>query len=84
MDVTISIPDDVAEKLERRAADVGQSVPVYVSRVVTETVTRPTLDEILAAVRENFARSSMTEDELLVLGRAALDEVRQTKKVRSA
>ena len=84
MDVTISIPDDVAERLERRAADVGQSVPAYASRVVADTVTRPTLDELYAPIRENVARSRMTADELMELGRTALAEVRQAKKAKTA
>jgi hypothetical protein len=84
MNVTISIPDDVAEQLERRAADVGQSVPAYASRVVADTVTRPTLDDILAPVRDDFSRSGMTEGELLDLGRSALAEVRQAKKAKPA
>jgi predicted transcriptional regulator len=84
MDVTISIPDEVAERLERRAADVGQSVPAYAARVVADTVTRPTLDEILAPVRENFARSGMTEDQLIDLGRTALAEVRRAKQATPA
>jgi predicted transcriptional regulator len=84
MNVTISLPDDVAKKLEQRAAGMGQSVPAYASRVVADNVTRPTLDEILAPVREDFVRSGMTDAELMDLGRIALAEARQAKKAKSA
>jgi hypothetical protein len=63
MDMTISIPDDVAARLQKRAAVSGQSLPVYTAKLVADTVTKPTIDEILAPVREDFAASGMSEEE---------------------
>ena len=83
MNVIISIPDDVAERLERRAADVGQSVPAYASQLVTASITKPTLDEILAPVRADFAKSGMSDDELLNFFRGELDAHRLEKKAKS-
>ncbi len=62
MDMTISIPDDVAARLEKRAAVSGQSVPAYTARLVADTVTKPTIDELLAPIRADFAKTGMSED----------------------
>jgi hypothetical protein len=84
MDMMISIPDEVAVKLKERAETSGQTVPAYAAKLVADNVTKPTIDELLAPVREDFARSGMTEDELLNLGRMALNAVRQEKKAKTA
>ncbi|HEX4796363.1 MAG TPA: hypothetical protein VH370_21420 [Humisphaera sp.] len=84
MDMTISIPDEVALKLKELAAMSGQSVPAYTARLVAETVNKPDIDKLLAPVREDFARSGLTENELMELGRRALTAVRQEKKAKSA
>jgi hypothetical protein len=83
MEMTISIPDDVASKLEKRAAGAGQTLPAYTAQLVAETVDKPTIDELLAPVRADFAKSGMSEDELLDLGRDMLTAVRQDKKAKS-
>jgi hypothetical protein len=80
MTVTISIPDDVANKLHERAAASGQAVPVYASQLVEQAVRSPTLEELLAPVQADFARGGMTEDQLIELGRNLLHEVRATKE----
>jgi hypothetical protein len=84
MDMTISIPDHVAVKLQERAAVSGQTITVYTARLVAETVDKPTIDELLAPVRADFAKSGMTEDELLDFGRKMLTAARQDKKAKSA
>jgi hypothetical protein len=83
MNVMISLPDDVAEKLEQRAADVGQSVPAYASQLVAASITKPTLDEILGPVRADFAKSGMSDDELLNFLRGELDGHRRERKAKS-
>ena len=83
-DMTISIPDEVALKLKELAAVNGQSVSAYTARLVEETVSRPDIDQLLAPVREDFAKSGMSEDELMELGRQALGAVREEKKAKSA
>jgi hypothetical protein len=84
MDMTISVPDDVALKLKERAAVVGQTVPAYAAQLVAETLTKPTIDELLEPVRADFAKTGMSEDELLDLGRDAVSAVRQEKKAKTA
>jgi hypothetical protein len=80
MEMTISIPDDVAERLEKRAAVSGQTVPAYTAKLVADTVTKPTIDEILAPVRADFAKTGMSEDETTDFLRGQLEAHRREKK----
>jgi hypothetical protein len=82
MDMTISIPDDVVAQLEKRAAVSGQTLPAYTAKLVADTVTKPTIDEVLAPVRADFARSGMSEDEITDFLRSELEAHRQEKKAR--
>ena len=80
MDVVISIANQVAATLRQRAEAIGQPVSDYTSRIVEQAVRGPTLEELLARVQADFARSGMTEDELLDLGRDLLNKVKAEKK----
>ncbi|MEW6126963.1 MAG: hypothetical protein AB1757_07985 [Acidobacteriota bacterium] len=64
MDVTISIPTELEVVLKERAAQFGKDADDYLSQLVTKHLERPALDEILAPVRKDFAKSGMTEEEL--------------------
>ena len=77
MDTTISISDDIALKLQELAATHGQSAPDYAAKLVADTLTRPSLDELLAPVRADFARTVLTDDQIMDLGRRELDALRQ-------
>jgi hypothetical protein len=80
MDMTISIPDDVAARLEKRAAVSGQTLPAYTAKLVADTVTKPTIDEILAPVRADFAQSGMNEDRTTDFLLGQLEAHRREKK----
>lgn len=82
MNMTISITDEVAAKLQERAASNGQSVPDYTAALVTETLSKPTIDELLAPVRAQCAASGMTEEAIMDFGRGLLAEVRRDRKAR--
>ena len=82
--LTISIPEDVALKLQKRAAGSGTTAPEYVAQLVADSVNKPTIDDILAPVRDDFAKSGMTEEQILDFGREVLNRVRQEKKAKSA
>lgn len=84
MDMTISIPDDIASKLKVLADMRGQSVPGHTAHLIVEAIAKPPIDELLAPVRADFAKSGMTDDQLMNLGRHALSAVRQEKKAKSA
>lgn|GEM_PF-3501565 len=79
MNMTISISKQVADKLRRRARASGQPLPAYASKIVEHAIQGPTLEELLAPVQADFARSGMTEKQLLGLGRKLLHKVRAEK-----
>ncbi len=79
MDMMISIPKQVADKLRVRARASGQPLPAYASKIVESAVQGPTLEELLAPVQADFARSGMTEKQLLSMGRKLLHKVRAEK-----
>ncbi len=65
MDVTITISPELKPKIEAEAQRLGKEV----KRVIEEILARafsphPTLDELLAPARKEFAESGLTEDEL--------------------
>jgi hypothetical protein len=64
MDVTITISPDLKPKIEAEAQRLGKEM----KRVIEEILARafsphPTLDELLAPARKEFAESGLTEDE---------------------
>ncbi len=64
MEITITVPEEVKHVIERRAAASGQDVKAFVEGIIKDRALRPTLDEILAPVRQEFVESGITEDEL--------------------
>jgi hypothetical protein len=56
----------------------------YASDLIEEAITRPTMDEILAPIRTDFANSGLREDEIMELGRSELEALRRDKKAKSA
>ena len=62
--LTIRVSPDTGARLREKARSKGQDVVEYVEVMVTEQARQPTLDELLAPVRADFAASGMTEDEL--------------------
>ena len=84
MDMMISIPDDVAVKLKERAATSGQSAQAYAAQLVADTFTKPTIDELLAPVRADFAKTGMSEGQLDDFMRGELEAHRREKKASSA
>ena len=83
MDITISIPAEMQEKLQRRAIESGQDVEAYVERLIEKALSGPpSIDELLAPVRKQFAESGMTEEELDALIEEAREEVWQEKQAQ--
>ena len=80
MDIRISIPAEMQEKLQQRAVASGQNVEAYVEKLIEKALSGPpSIDELLAPVRKEFAESGMTEDELDALIEEAREEVWQEK-----
>jgi len=65
MTLTIHVSKDTGAILEEKAKVQGKDVSEYVEDLIEKEIDKPkTLDEILAPVRESFAQSGMTEEEL--------------------
>ena len=64
MSTTISIPTELEQKISERAASRGLALDEYVREILRRDAEAPSLDEILAPVRDQFAASGMTEDDL--------------------
>jgi predicted transcriptional regulator len=84
MPITLRLSDAARKKLAELAAASGQDVAHYASDLIEEAITRPTIDEILAPVRDDFAKSGLGEDEIMELGRRELEALRQEKRAKSA
>ncbi|MGA2439997.1 MAG: hypothetical protein ABSH08_03495 [Tepidisphaeraceae bacterium] len=84
MTLSLKVPPHIEAKLRERAAADGQPLDVYASKVLAEAVTAPTVDEILGPVREDFAKTGMSEKEIIKLGRKELHALRAEKKAKSA
>ena len=70
-------------QLRERAAAQGQDLVQYIHRIIDRDITAaPTLDELLAPLRREFAASGMTEDELDALVEEARQEVWQEKQAK--
>ena len=82
MTLSLELPASVEARLRERAAASGQPVEVYASRMLADAVSAPTIDEILAPVREDFAKSGMTEQQLMDLGRRELTALRKERQAR--
>lgn len=65
MSMHVEIPDDVAKLVEKHAAETGAAPDVVAIRAIRRTLlSDEMLTETLRPIREAFARSGMTEDEL--------------------
>jgi len=84
MTLSLSVGPEVEARLRERANAVGEPVDVYASKVFAEAISDPTIDEILAPVRAEFAKTGMSEQEIMDLGRRELDGLRVEKKAASA
>jgi hypothetical protein len=63
-ELKLLLGSDTSERLKLRAAASGRAVADYAAALIEDAVTKPSIEEVLAPVREQFARSGMSEDEL--------------------
>lgn len=69
------VPEEHIRQIELRAQHAGTGSVEYIKRLIARDLETPTLDEILAPIRQGFAESGLTEDELTALFEEARDEV---------
>ena len=82
MEITISVAPNIEGILAQKAAAEGQNIKEFIESLVEKQAVRRSLDEVLAPMREDFAKSGMTEDdldELIKTERRAMREERQAK-----
>lgn len=76
--ITIDLPVDVKTALERKAK--GQDIKVYIQGIIEKQALRPGLDAVLAPVRQEFAESGMSEDDLDVFMSSVRDKAYHDKQ----
>lgn len=67
MSLTIKLPAELEARVQEAATQHGQDAAEYVIDVVERALRKPSLDDVLAPVREQFAAGGMTEEELTAL-----------------
>lgn len=76
--IMIDLPTDVKTALERKAQ--GTDIKVYIQSIITKQALRPNLDELLAPVRQEFAESGMSEDDLDVFMNSVRNKAHQEEQ----
>jgi plasmid stability protein len=83
VELTITLPAELEPQVKAAAARNGRAVEDYVVDAVKTAMLKPSLDELPAPVREQFAASGMTEeefDQLIEEERQAIWEEEHGKK----
>lgn len=75
MTLTIQLTPEQEARLRERAARQGQDATDYARSLIDKGLTLPTLDEILAPIRQDFRDSGMSEVDLENLIEGARDAV---------
>lgn len=79
MTLTIHLPPETEARLRSRAAASGRDVSAYIQHLIAKDVQAEPLEKLLAPLRQQFAESGMTDDELGTLVEEAREEVWQEK-----
>ena len=82
MTLDIHLSPQAEKRLRERAKALGIELSEYVRTLVEAEAIQPTLDEVLAPVRGDFARSGMSEAELLQLGSDLVKKVRKERQAK--
>jgi hypothetical protein len=65
MTLTLSLSAEAEAKLRQRAAAEGADPAAYASKLLEQAVTKPSLDELLAPLRREFAASGASDEQLV-------------------
>ena len=64
MTVVLELEPEIEEALQKKASVDGKDIQNYIKDSLKKLALQPSLDEILAPVRQDFEESGMSEDEL--------------------
>ncbi len=64
MTITIDLSSEVETVLQEKASADGKNIQNYIEELLKKQLLRPSLDEILAPVRQDFDESGMSEEDL--------------------
>ena len=84
MVLSIPISAEAEAKLKAKAQAAGVDIATYAAKTLERVALRPSLDEVLAPLRESFKRSGMTEDQLVELLEEVKHESRAERRARKA
>ena len=80
MELTISISEQIGSILQKRAKDKGRDINDFVKNIVEDQALTPTLDELLAPLRQEVADKGVTENEIDNLMYSLRKKVRDEKR----
>ena len=83
MVLNVPISAEAEAKLKAKAQAAGVDIATFAARTLERVAARPSLDEVLAPLREEFDRSGMTEEELTDLLEEAKHEMRAARRKAS-
>ncbi|HND22306.1 MAG TPA: hypothetical protein PLB18_23245 [Acidobacteriota bacterium] len=76
MTLTITLPQELEEKVAKRAAEKGLPIEEYARQVLEKDVELVMLRELFAPVRAQIEAAGTTDEDLDTLIREAVSEVR--------
>jgi hypothetical protein len=79
MVLSISLSPVAEAKLKERAVAEGKDPSAYAADLLEKAVTRPSLEELLTPSQAEFARTGKTKDQVMEIGRRAVERVRGAK-----
>ena len=79
MEITVNISDEAGRMIFARANKEGKDVAAFAARVLEREAKKPSLDELLAPVRAQFAASGVTEEELTQIVKEERRAIRREK-----
>ncbi len=79
MTLTVSLSPQAEARLRQRAAAEGKDPVAYASKILEQAVNLPSLDELLAPLREEFAATGTSDEELVQQITEARDAYRKQR-----
>lgn len=73
--IEINLPAELVQQLDERAKQTGRNRADYAGELLAKNLRAPTLNDLLAPLRQQFEESGMTDDELDALVEEVRDEI---------